>query len=86
MLNNLPSLAYISYTLEDLKWDKVPLNPMATLRINELKCITTFGGSADLNLHHVNNYNNKYFVIINSIDKDKNNNFETFVSLLFAFT
>jgi hypothetical protein len=25
------------YTLEDLKWDKVPLNPRATLPINELE-------------------------------------------------
>jgi hypothetical protein len=25
------------YTIEDLKWDKVPLNPMATLPINELE-------------------------------------------------
>jgi hypothetical protein len=25
------------YTIEDLKWDKVPLNPRATLPINELE-------------------------------------------------
>ena len=30
-------IAYHHYTIEDLKWDKAPLNPRVTLPINELK-------------------------------------------------
>jgi hypothetical protein len=30
------TIIVILYTLEDLKWDKVPLNPRETLPINEL--------------------------------------------------